>query len=63
MHVSSQADSQEMVKTDKMVHVSMRDENISDSEDLPGLKPVYLSDVEKNSFICVFEFYINPRIG
>jgi len=63
MHVSSEADSQEMIKADKMIHVSVRDKDISNLEDLSRLKSIYFPDVEEGSFTSVLEFYIDPGIG
>ena len=63
MHIPSEADSQEMIKTNEVIHVSVGNKDISDPEDLSRLKPIYLSKVEERSFTSVLEFYIDPGIG
>jgi len=63
MHVPSETDSQEMIKSDEVIHVSVRDEDMFDPEDLSRLKSIYLSEVEERGFTPVLEFYIDPGIG
>jgi len=63
VHVPSEADPQEMIKADEMIHVSVRDEDVFDPEDLPRLKSIYLSEVEESSLTSILEFYIDPGIG
>jgi len=63
LFVSPKADSQEMVKADKVVHVGMGDEDVANFQDFPREEGMEIAHIEKQGPPIKHEFNINPRIA
>lgn len=63
LFVSPKADSQEMVKADKVVHVRMGDEDVANFQDFPREEGMEIAHIEKQGPPIKHEFDVNPRIA
>ena len=63
LFVSPKADSQEMVKTYKMVHVGMGDEDVANFQHFSRGKGMEIAHIEKEGPSIKHEFDINPRVA
>ncbi len=60
--VPSQADTEQMIETDKVVHMGMGNEDSRDLQYLPGGQGRDVTQIEKEGFIAMLEFEIDPRV-
>ncbi len=63
LFVSPKADSQKMIKADKVVHVGMGDEDMTDFQHFSRGKGVKVSHIEKEGPSIKHEFDINSRVA
>jgi hypothetical protein len=63
LFVSPKADSQKMIKADKVVHVGMGDEDVTDFQHFSRGKGVKVSHIEKEGPSIKHEFDIKPGVA
>jgi hypothetical protein len=61
--VASKANSQEMVKADKVVHMGMRDEDVANFQDLPRREGMKIAHIEKEGSFIKHELHIYSRVA
>ncbi len=60
--VPAQADAEQMVETDEVVHVGVGNEYGADFEDHAGRQSRDISQIEEKCFVMVLEFYVDRRV-
>jgi hypothetical protein len=63
VNVTAEANPQEIVKSDEMIHVGVGNKNVADFEKLPGIQPVNIAQIKKQGRAAVFKFNIDTGIA
>jgi hypothetical protein len=63
LFVSAKTDSQEMVKADTVVHVSMGDEDVADFQDFPRGKGMKITHIEEEGPFLKHKLHIHPWVA
>lgn len=61
--VPAQAEPEQMVETDKVVHVGVRYKDVIDLQELAGRKVMQIPEIEKEGLAAVFVFHVNAGIS
>jgi len=61
--VPAQTQPEQMVKTDKVVHVGVRHKDVIDFQEFAGRKEIQIAEIEKDGLPAVLAFHVNPGIS